>query len=416
MPREAPATAIAVGASLCLSFWGSPAEHAWLWAVGMVAWSTAVIGLLHDSPSAFPRNGTVLWGALFAAAVAVRVPLLLSQPTLSDDVYRYVWEGRVWAAGLSPVEFAPNATELATLRDANWALVNHRDVSTIYPPLAQLLALLLAPGGVIAFRIFMAACDVLTALVLARRSARIGWIWALLPLPAVESAVSGHLEGAGLLLVAIALTTRWKSAAAAAWAGAMIKLLPAVLLARRSLRTQLIAAVATVLAAWPMLGPELFRGFETYRAHWSYNGSIYPLLAAAIGDPSLARRVLQGVGVVVVATALWRGATPARLALWTFGSFVALSPTVHPWYGLWPLLPALLLGIRAWIWLAALLPLTYVVLASYQAETGGWTEPWWTSPAIYLPFYALLLYDAGRSWRFPSGGPPAPDRPAPSAG
>ncbi|MFZ1474297.1 MAG: hypothetical protein WAV79_15350, partial [Anaerolineae bacterium] len=53
---------------------------------------------------------------ILLSAVAFRVILLPTRPTLSDDMYRYIWDGRVQAAGLSPYRYTPAASELTFLR------------------------------------------------------------------------------------------------------------------------------------------------------------------------------------------------------------------------------------------------------------------------------------------------------------
>lgn len=316
------------------------------------------------------------------AAVLVRLPLLHLAPTLSDDVWRYVWEGRVWAHGFSPFQYAPDAPELTALRDDAWALVNHREVSSIYPPAAQLLFVLLHAGGVPAFRVAASAADVVTAALLARRSLRAGTLWALLPLPAMEAAVSGHLESFGVC----ALVAGLGGSELAAWVGAMVKLLPGVLLVRS--RRPWVWALATAAATAPLVGPGFTRGFGTYEATWSYNGSVFPLLRLVLGD-SGARLPLEVVGAAIVGGILLRSRDPGRIALWTCGAFVLLAPTVHPWYALWVLAAALWAGVDAWVVLAGLLPLAYVVLASLDA--GGWVEPVWPRFVYYPVFYGLLV-------------------------
>ncbi|MEW5987940.1 MAG: hypothetical protein AB1791_15005, partial [Chloroflexota bacterium] len=54
--------------------------------------------------------------AVFALAVGMQVWLLFTRPTLSDDMYRYVWDGRVQAQGISPYRYPPDADELRALR------------------------------------------------------------------------------------------------------------------------------------------------------------------------------------------------------------------------------------------------------------------------------------------------------------
>lgn len=354
---------------------------------------------------------TLVWGAaawragplpsvltLVLAALATRIPLLLLPPTLSDDVWRYVWEGRVWAHGQSPFTYAPDAPELAGLRDAAWQNVNHRAVSSIYPPAAQLLFLLLHGGGPTAFRVAATIADVATAVVLARRSPRAGSLWALLPLPALEAAVSGHLESFGVLALVVAL----HGSDAAAWVGAMIKLLPGVLLVHARRRIGWI--VLTVLATIPLLGPGFTRGFTTYEERWSFNGSAFPIVRALVGE-DLARPPLQLAGLLVVATLLWRSRDRGRIALWTTGAFVVLSPTVHPWYVLWALAAGLWCDVTAWTVLAAGVPLAYAALASYDTTVSHWVEPIWPRLLFYPPFYATLVWEGWRRLTRPGPWP-----------
>ncbi|MEM9862802.1 MAG: hypothetical protein AAF938_14360, partial [Myxococcota bacterium] len=101
---------------------------------------------------------------LFEAPLSVRtttalvalagVPAALALPVLSDDVYRYLWDGHVLLSGVDPYAHAPASPPLAGLRDADWARINHPVLATIYPPLAQgLFALGRLLGGVWAFKV-----------------------------------------------------------------------------------------------------------------------------------------------------------------------------------------------------------------------------------------------------------------------
>lgn len=396
---------------LGLAWLGDPREHAAWVAPVVVGWGAVVAATLlfvqrggASGPAPGPSRGLDVSAGrgaaavVFAAALAVRLPLLCLPPTLSDDVYRYVWEGRVWAEGYSPFALAPDDPRLAPLRDDVWARVNHPSISTIYPPLAQLLFVLISPWGVAGFKGLMALADAGTAALLARRTARAGWLWALLPLPALESAANGHLEGLGALLVVVALG----GSAVAAWAGAMLKLLPGVLLVRRGPRVWALAGVATVLAVLPLWGPGLTRAARNYGTHWSFNGSVYPLVTMLVGADGVARGLLTLAGVAVVGWVLVRCSHPAGVALGAFGAFVVLSPTVHPWYVLWPLAPALWLARWEWVVLAVTVPGAYHVLTTLD-PTGAWRESPWTRGLVWAPFYAAWAAAAWR--RFVRPGP-----------
>ena len=75
---------------------------------------------------------------ILIAAAAMRLALLFSEPTLSSDIYRYIWDGRVQASGTNPYRYVPAASELVPLRDPDiWAHINRAGHVTIYPPVAQ---------------------------------------------------------------------------------------------------------------------------------------------------------------------------------------------------------------------------------------------------------------------------------------
>ena len=76
---------------------------------------------------------------ILMSALAMRLGLLVTEPTLSGDIYRHIWDGRVQAAGVNPYRYVPTATELASPRDADiWPKINRASYAvTIYPPVTQ---------------------------------------------------------------------------------------------------------------------------------------------------------------------------------------------------------------------------------------------------------------------------------------
>ena len=71
-------------------------------------------------------------------AAAWRVPLLLSPPTLSTDVYRYVWDGRIQRLGYDPYLVVPSDSAVRHLHTPETLLMNHPDFPTPYPAVAEL--------------------------------------------------------------------------------------------------------------------------------------------------------------------------------------------------------------------------------------------------------------------------------------
>jgi hypothetical protein len=350
------------------------------------------------------------WRSLILAAVAVRALLLFVEPTLSDDVFRYLWEGRAVSLGGNPYLHAPSDAIWATLgEDPIRAAVNHPDIPAIYPPLTlwffgMVSTLLYHPVGM---KLWMGVVDVGVVWGLGRvlqgrgRSLGGAWLYALHPLGAMESAGSGHVESLALLMVVLAIWDWDRGRSGVGWAaiGGLVKLLPFVLLPvlwRRSPWLLVAACVLGVGVTWPFrdAGPELLGGFMAYSQGWSFNGSIHPVVESLVGWR--ARPALVVVGVVVVLWILRRTRDPARVALWAGGAFILLSPTVHPWYLLWAWVPALICGVRAWSLLATLVPISYMVLVSYDPSTSSWSEESWPRLVQYLPFLVALLWE---SWR-----------------
>jgi alpha-1,6-mannosyltransferase len=141
---------------------------------------------------------------ILGVAVALRLVLLPVAPHLSTDAYRYVWDGRVQAAGINPYRHVPAAPELAALRDdAVFPHINRKDYAvTIYPPAAQLLFLAVngVSDGLLAMKLAMVAAEAVTIAVLIlllrhfRRPASRVVAYAWHPLAVWEIAGNAHVD------------------------------------------------------------------------------------------------------------------------------------------------------------------------------------------------------------------------------
>ena len=99
----------------------------------VVVYAVAVAGflLLVSARDALPLRAVVV------VAVLARVAFLPVAPALSDDYYRYLWDGRVQLAGVNPYLYTPEDRRLDEVAFEGRDLVNHPDLRTPYPPLAQ---------------------------------------------------------------------------------------------------------------------------------------------------------------------------------------------------------------------------------------------------------------------------------------
>ena len=193
--------------------------------------------------------GQTGWGGrlipfILLVAALLRLGPLLLPPYLSNDIYRYVWDGWVQGAGINPYRYIPSDEALRPLRDEmiypNINRVNY--ARTIYPPAAEMIyfAVTCLSEGVTAMKLAMLAFDggtIFLILCLLRRDGappeRV-LIYAWHPLTVWEIAGSGHVDAALCFLLTLAFLARRRSMpmwTAAALAGAtLIKYFPILLM------------------------------------------------------------------------------------------------------------------------------------------------------------------------------------------
>ncbi len=362
------------------------------------------------------RSVGLRWIWLFA--ILMRASLIPLAPELSDDVYRYLWDGHVQLEGINPYRYAPAHEALEAIRTPWHALINNPDVPTIYPPLAQGAFLLVAMlgGTILSAKLLWTAFDLLTAVLLIEVARRrglpvglVGLLYLWSPLLIVETAWSAHFDAFGLFWLALLLlwsgpssTTGGSRLGATLAAATMTKFAPLALLPslvrQRGSRTALVCAGAIAAFylpyVWVGLGP-LTEGLRTYSEHWTANEGAFRLIRRVVDDPLQARAV---AGVFVLGTiglATWHDFSLDRAMLWILGAGLLFSPTIHPWYVLWILPAAALRSNIPLLSLSGLVFLGYWGLGDYLSS-GSWPEPWWAPGVVWIPPWALLAWYALR--------------------
>ncbi|HET9940362.1 MAG TPA: glycosyltransferase 87 family protein [Candidatus Eisenbacteria bacterium] len=379
----------------------------YLWAIAHAAYLLAAYRALRAPAGAASKRAL---GWILGMALLARLLLIPAAPTLSEDAYRYLWDGSLTRDGINPFVHAPSDPALAERRNDLFARLNHADVPTIYPPAAQLFfgavaSVRATPAALKAayLPIEIAAWIALLALLRRRGLApeRI-LLFAWNPLVLVESYGSGHVDllAAAALVVAIALLEAGRRVpAGVAWAIAALSkytplLLGPTLVRKRAWALLLSAALTMALLTLPFLGAgrTLFLGLGAYTAHWEFNGPLFPLFRAVLGSGDAARLLLAALLVVAVTAISIRARTVSGAALACLTAYLIASPTVFPWY-LVPLAALLPLHPDAGLLAATgLVALTYLPLPHFRA-TGEWTLPSWI-PWIEYGVWALVALAA----------------------
>ena len=314
-------------------------------------WLLAVYFLSRPALCAMPAPW---WICLVLMGLAARLAAWHVPLVLTDDPFRYRWEGRLQSEGGNPYLTAPASTKPQPGDER----IPGSDFRAIYGPLLLLVERAtypLAGETILNWRFPSIAGDLLTALFLAlwHRSPR--WlIYWLCPLPIIEFWSSGHHDAILLALLALGL---WlgKRAGVIAWSLAVYtKYWPILLIPFFNARRGLIAVIAGSLLFVPYLGDwdklaNNARYLSGFVGGWRNNDSFYGLLLAITGDAYYAKYLaftLIALAWLVIARLDW---PLERKCLALIIALLLLSANVHPWYLTWmlpfltkqPFLPAM---------------------------------------------------------------------------
>jgi alpha-1,6-mannosyltransferase len=336
------------------------------------------------------RDGRLTARWVLVTTLLWALPLLLAPPLASRDAYAYAAQGELYAHGLDPYHSGPAALPSHWLADMS---PSWRDAPAPYGPLALLIARLAAvvAGGhlTVAFAVLRIAA-LLGVLLLARylprlaRLARVDagaacWLGLASPLLAIHLVSGAHSDAlmlglltAGLTFAAerrflvagpaLGLAAAVKVTALLAVPFAVLLVLP-VLSGRGRLARAAVAVVAGVVVAFGAVSAAAGLGFGWASAAFGAEASVqwtslstgvglalgFPLqllgLPGAAGVLTVARDLALFGLLPIVLVALWwpirRGADTRTVLVrtgWAFAALLAASPTVHPWYVLWPVL------------------------------------------------------------------------------
>ncbi|WP_168797612.1 glycosyltransferase 87 family protein [Neolewinella litorea] len=368
--------------------------------------------------------------------ILLRVALVFAFPRLSDDVYRFIWDGQLLVAGENPFAHPPahylEDTAAATGPDtALFSRLNSPDYHSVYPPVAQAvftLAAWISPGSwygaAVVMKVVLLLAELGTLWLLLRLLSGYGLprsrllLYWLNPLILVEIVGNLHFEGVMLcfLLLSLYLLTRSRYGAAA---GAMAfsvasKLLPLMLLPfllqrlwKRPFWTYFLTFGAVTMALFlPLLiGGGFLSGFgnslDLYFRKFEFNASLYYLLRSygfyevgynqiARFGPLLARVAALTILIIALADRKtdWRSLPGMWLA--AFVIYLLCATTVHPWY---LAAPIVLCCFTPWrfplVW-------SYLIMLTYTSYTTvPYRENLWLVGVEYLLVAAFFLVERG---------------------
>ncbi|MEP5611517.1 MAG: glycosyltransferase 87 family protein [Cyclobacteriaceae bacterium] len=362
---------------------------------------------------------------LLGVGILVRLSLFFSMPSLSDDIYRFIWDGTLLSNGIHPFDQLPVYylnQNVPGISQALYDKLNSPEYFTIYPPINQFIFWLsttigngswLVSANVI--RVLLLAADIGSLWMIAqllKQNNRPGhfafWLF-LNPLLILEFVGNGHFEG--LVLFFLMAGIYWFQKSKKVLSGSALGLavgtkllpliyLPAVFLIglkNKKWHISIIAGIIAIVSLLPMFNASFIAGMQSslnlYFQKFEFNASIYFIAReigfwlygynkiAEIGPLLSVMSVISILGISILA-AIKKWALP-KTFLFILFVYLLFATTVHPWY----MIPLIAFGLLSGYYFPIVWSLMiFVTYLGYS--TAGFDLPIWM---VFLEYSVVLI-------------------------
>ncbi|WGF93861.1 glycosyltransferase 87 family protein [Aequorivita marisscotiae] len=380
---------------------------------------------------------------LACLGIIFRLVFMATIPNLSQDFYRFLWDGRLLAQGISPYLFTPaSSIALGVTIEQSTELINgmgslNASHFSNYPPINQFLYTVAALisgksilGSVIVFRVIMILADIGILYFGKRLLEKINLpvkniFWYFLnPFIIIELTGNLHFEGVMLFFFIWALYLlfkgKWFWAAVLIAVSVSVKLIPLLFLplffkwfSKKEVPTALnltsllsfyaVIGLTILITFLPFLSWEFIQNFSATISLWfqsfEFNASVYYIIRW-IGFQIVGWNIIGTAGKIlpvlvllyILAVALFRkNKTPQQLItamLFAISVYFLLSTTVHPWYIATPLLLSVFTKYKfPIVW-------SFLIVLSYSAYgKNGFDEKLWLVAVEYILVFGFAIFE-----------------------
>ena len=372
------------------------------------------------------------WTMWLYLGIALRFLMIFAFPNLSDDIYRFIWDGHLLNLGYDPFEQVPsyyiqNQLEPMVLTNALFEQLNSPDYFSVYPPFAQLIFKLgssISAGDIYTFsmvlKAFILAAETCTIFLLIKllkhwdlRKERI-LLYSLNPLIIIELGGNMHFEAFMIcfFVAAIYLLSKQRIVLAAmlmsgSIAAKLLTLIPQVfILKRMRLKDLLIYGTALFIFLCifflPVFNLEFIKNFgsslDLYFRNFEFNASIYFLINGivkmvkgygliAIVGPALSLITLLTIVGLVLKNREKDLLSLMQMSFWAFCIYLFLGTTIHPWYLALPIMLSIFTNYRfIYLW-------SFLAFFSYSKYSIYEDSYYQLVILEYLFVYGMLFYE-----------------------
>lgn len=371
-------------------------------------------------------------------SILLRFILIFALPNLSDDVYRFIWDGRLLVNGHNPFDYLPsyyieNNVSVPGINEVLFNELNSPEYFTIYPPVAQgifAFACWLFPnsiiGSALTMKVFLFLCEVGSLFFIKKLldhfhlPAKNILLYALNPLIIIELCGNLHFEAAMIffLLAGVFFLIKNKMTLSAFSIALSVasKLLPLMFLPflikrlgwKKSIQYFAIVGSVIVLLFVPLLSGAFFNNFgaslDLYFQKFEFNASIYYAIRwvgyQVVGynwiqsaGPALAVIVLLGILTVTFLEKNFNWKNLFGKMLFAICLYLAFATIVHPWYVSLPIVLCLFTRFRFPILWSGLIFLTYI---NYSYDE--YFENLWMVGIEYVLVFSFLIYELTKTY------------------
>lgn len=359
------------------------------------------------------RKDTILFLIL---SVLIQISFLNFEPIGSDDIYRYMWDGKVQDAGINPYQYKPSDEKLNFLHsDILPERMNFKEMKTIYFPLSQWIfyfAYKLSNENYWGYKFFILISILISFLLIYKILEKCGLekkyllIFVLSPLIYFQFSVDGHLDAFGLpmLLASLYFYLNEKKVFSAIFLGLSFSikpigfvLLPIFFLNEKYFKDKIKFFIIPIIVFGLQFIPYFsssnpFEAFLIYTKNWIYNGLIFNFFNAFIHNNQTARLITSGLLLIILLPIYFSKLNFLAKCYYSFLFMIIFSPVVHPWYLSWILILIPLFPNWSGIYLVSAVSFTSLTILNYKLN-GVWKDYLAIQIIEYLPVIILSIIE-----------------------